>query len=59
MTHEELVSLIRTYGITEEQAKEITEKIKNKPCFIGKGVENPKEYYILGVDLADMRGEKE
>lgn len=47
MTHEELISLIKTYGVTDEKAKEIAEKIKDNAFFIGKG-----------VDLADMRGEE-
>lgn len=58
MTHEEFISLIKTYGVTEEKAKEIAEKTKDKNFFIGKWEVKPKDYYILGVDLADKRGEE-
>ena len=62
MTKEELVSLIRTYGVTEEKAKEIAEKIKDKPFFIGKEI-RPKELkgqhtdMVILNDLDDMLNE--
>ena len=53
MTKEEVISLIQTYGVTEEKAREIAEYIGDKSFYIGKGDTKPKEVYIMGVDLAE------
>lgn len=56
MTHEELVSLIQTYGATEEKAREIAEKIKDNTFFIGK---DEVEHYVLCVDVANIGRKKQ